>query len=75
MSTREKKHNSIPSVEPTITMIREEIIEGFFELQRSMAESDHASFDRHLELCQLDNLTLHLELCPPGYRAKFTRRQ
>lgn len=75
MATREVQMNSRPSIEPTMTLIRDQLIEGLNELQRCIAENDRTSFSLHLQLCQLDSLNTHLELCSPEYLVKYVTTQ
>ncbi len=75
MATREVQVNSRPSIEPTMTLIRDQLIEGLNELQRCIAENDRTSFSLHLQLCQLDSLNTHLELCSPEYLVKYVTTQ
>ncbi len=58
-----------------MTLIRDQLIEGLNELQRCIAENDRTSFSLHLQLCQLDSLNTHLELCSPEYLVKYVTTQ
>jgi hypothetical protein len=63
------------SIEPTRTLIRNQLLDGLNELQRCIAENDGTSFNLHLQLCQLDSLNTHLELCSPEYLVKYVTSQ
>ncbi len=75
MSTRVEPIKPKLSIEPTMSLIRNQLIDGLNDLQRCIAENDDASFSLHLQLCQLDSLNTHLELCSPEYLVKYVTSQ
>jgi hypothetical protein len=75
LATREEHINTRRSIEPTMTLIRDQLVEGLGELQRCIVENDHTSFSLHIELCQLDSLNTFLELCSPEYKARYITAQ